>query len=56
MCEVLDRIENRGLEKGMMTTLASLVRDGLITVQEAAKRSHLTVTEFETRAKELQLQ
>ena len=64
MCEVLDRIENKGIERGraegreqgMLTALVSLARDGLITVQEAAKRSHLTVAEFETRDKELQLQ
>ncbi len=76
MCEVLDRIENRGIEKGieqgmekgieeglergkkqgMLAALYSLTRDGLITVQEAAKRAQLTVPEFEARARELQLQ
>ena len=84
MCEVLDRIENRGIEigikkgiekgiergmekgieeglergkkQGMLTTLVLLVRDGLITVQEAAKRAQLTVPEFEARARELQMQ
>ena len=66
MCEVLDRIENRGIEKGieeglkrgkkqgMLATLYSLTRDGLITVQEAAKRAQLTVPEFEARAREMQ--
>ena len=68
MCEVLDRIENRGIEKGieeglkrgkkqgMLATLYSLTRDGLITVQEAAKRAQLTVPEFEARAREMQMQ
>ena len=80
MCEVLDRIENRGIEKGikkgieqgmergieeglergkeqgMLAALYSLTRDGLITVQEAAKRAQLTVPEFEARARELQMQ
>ena len=80
MCEVLDRIENRGIEKGikkgieqgmergieeglergkeqgMLAALYSLTRDGLITVQEAAKRAQLTVPEFEARVRELQMQ
>ena len=84
MCEVLDRIENRGIEigikkgiekgiergmekgieeglergkkQGVLTTLVLLVRDGLITVQEAAKRAQLTVPEFEARVRELQMQ
>ncbi len=65
MCEVLDRIENRGLargreegraegrEQGVLVTLASLAHDGLITVQEAAKRSHLSVADFEMKTKGL---
>ena len=40
----------------MLAALYSLTRDGLITVQEAAKRAQLTVPEFEARARELQMQ
>ncbi len=61
MCEVLDRIENRGMKRGIsegmtngtITTLAELVRDGLISRQEAAKRAKLSEIEFERKAQEL---
>lgn len=36
MCEVLDRIENRGIEKGKVLTLAELVKDEILTLKQAA--------------------
>ena len=50
MCKVLDAREKRGIEKGMewgLQTLAGLVRDGLLSIEEAAKRSNMTIEEFE---------
>jgi len=47
MCNLSDLIEERGIEKGKLETLLSLVRDGLLSVDEAAKRSDMTVTEVQ---------
>ena len=53
MCEVLDRIENRGIEKGKVLTLAELVKDGILTLKQAAERMGLTVAKFKIAMKEL---
>ena len=61
MCEVLDRIENRGIEKGIekgikkgkVLTLAELVKKGLLTIQQAAKEMNVTVAKFKALTKEL---
>lgn len=37
----------QGIEKGKLETLLSLVRDGLLSVEEAAKRSDMTVSEMQ---------
>ena len=37
----------KGIEKGQRKILISLVRDGVITVEEAAKRAGLSVAEFQ---------
>ena len=55
MCNLSDLIEEKGIEKGMamgleqgkLETLLSLVRDGLLSVEEAAKRSDMTVPEMQ---------
>lgn len=66
MCEVLDRVEARGVEKGRLegiekgrregiqegklegavTTLASLVNDGILSIEDAAKRANMSVDVF----------
>ena len=66
MCEVLDRVEARGVEKGRIegiekgriegiregklegavTTLASLVKDGILSIEDAAKRANMSVDVF----------
>ena len=47
MCNLSDLIEERGIEKGLeqgkQSTLIALVQDGLISVEEAAKRADMTV-------------
>lgn len=59
MCNYSDLIEERGIAKGMekgieqgieqgkLETLLSLVRDGLLSIEEAAKRSDMTVPEVQ---------
>ena len=53
MCEVLDRIENRGIEKGKVITLAELVNDGILTLKQAAERMGMTVAKFKAAMKEV---
>ena len=57
MCEVLDRAENRGIQKGIqqgiMETLVSLVRDGILTIEEAANRADMTPEDFQKKMSEM---
>ena len=53
MCEVLDKIENRGIEKGKVLTLAELVNDGILTLKQAAERMNMLVAKFKAATKEL---
>ena len=66
MCEVLDRVEARGVERGRLegiekgriegikkgklegavTTLVSLVKDGILSIEDAAKRANMSVDVF----------
>lgn len=66
MCEVLDRVEARGVERGRLegiekgriegikkgklegavTTLVSLVKDGILSIEDAAKRANMSVEVF----------
>lgn len=46
MCELLDRYWNGGVEEGILLNLVELVRDGLLAMDEAVKRSKLTEEEF----------
>ena len=42
-----------GLQRGQIQTLAGLVRDGILTVSDAAQRAGLTEAEFISKAEEL---
>jgi len=42
-------IEQSGIEKGSFEALASLVKDGLLAIEEASKRVGLTVEEFQKK-------
>ena len=57
MCEVLDRAENRGIQKGIqqgiMETLVSLVRDGILTIEEAASRANMAPEDFQKKMSEM---
>ena len=54
MCEVLDRVEARGREKGRLegilegtiNTLISLVKDGILSLDEAATRADMSAKDF----------
>ena len=54
MCEVLDRVEARGIEKGIeqgikrgtLNTLISLVKDGILSLDEAAIRADMSSNDF----------
>ena len=58
MCEVLDRVEARGIEKGIekgieqgikrgtINTLISLVKDGILSIDEASERAGVSVEDF----------
>ena len=62
MCEALDRVEARGMEKGIakgreegikegikegtINVLISLVKDGILSISDAAKRAGMSVAEF----------
>lgn len=60
MCDVLDRAENRGIEKGLargkaegrLYTLIDLALDGVLSRAEAAARANLSEQEFVKKAEE----
>ena len=50
MCEVIDKIEKRGMEKGIeqgkINLLVSLVKDGDLTIEKASAKLNVSVEEF----------
>ena len=67
MCEVLDRVEARGIEKGIekgrqegikegtINVLISLVNDGILSVSDAAKRASMSEESFRDVCKHKQI-
>ena len=57
MCEVLDRVEARGKiegrQEGILETLESLVKKGLLSLSDAAKEANLTPAEFQKKTASL---
>ena len=53
MCNLSDLIEERGIEQGMLMTLCSLVNDGVLKPEEAAKRANMSVAAFDEKLKEI---
>ena len=57
MCNLSGRIEEKslkqgiaqGIEQGILGTLASLVNDGVLAMEEAAKRANMTPSEFKEK-------
>ena len=57
MCEAIQSIRDdaraEGRAEGILETLFSLVRDGILTLSEAARRADMTETEFEEKTKKM---
>jgi hypothetical protein len=57
MCEFIDRLEARGEArgeiKGQLKLLVSLIKDGVLTLKQAAKRIGMTEAKFKSATKEL---
>lgn len=61
MCKAIEGIRNdaklegieegikEGIKEGVLKTLISLVKDGILTITDAAKRADMTVSEFEKK-------
>ncbi|MCR5111385.1 MAG: Rpn family recombination-promoting nuclease/putative transposase [Ruminococcus sp.] len=53
MCEAIEGIRKdalaEGIEEGILKTLIGLVKDGILTIADAAKRANMTVSEFEEK-------
>ena len=52
MCDLLDEAENRGIQKGIQRELISLVKQGLLKVDDAARQLSISVKEFEKKMNE----
>ncbi len=46
----------KGIEKGEFKAIQELIRDGLLSMETAAARKHMTVEEFKEKLKELNLE
>ena len=49
MCKLSDRLH----EEGKIETLANLVKDGILTIQQAAEKMGMTVVTFQAAANKL---
>ncbi len=47
MCKMMEDMRNNAEKAGVIKTLIELVRDGILSFAEAAKRANMTVDEFE---------
>ena len=57
MCEFIDKLEEkgeaRGKVKGQLELLSNLIKDGVLTLKQAAERMGMSVTKFKAAIKEL---
>ena len=49
MCEAIEGIRNDAREEGILETLIGLVKAGILTIADAAKRANMTIPEFEEK-------
>ena len=49
VCKAVEDMKTEAMEKGILETLVGLVKDGFISLAEAAKRANMTVSEFEDK-------
>ncbi len=47
MCEVLDKVEKRGIEQGAFRMLIEFAKDGTISIQKAAEKAGMDIVSFE---------
>ena len=52
MCNLSEAIEERGVERGSFIAFSSLVRDGLLRADEAARRMKMSEEDFVARMRE----
>ena len=45
--EVLEKSKSKCIREGVINTLIILVKDGIISVEDAAKRANLSVSKFQ---------
>ena len=53
MCQAIEEMRAEERAKGILETLVSLVKDGILTLSEAAKRANMTVEDFEKQSANL---
>ena len=53
MCQAIEEMRAESEAKGILKTLVSLVKDGILTLSEAAKRANMTVEDFEKQSANL---
>ena len=53
--EAAEEGEKKGKKEGSIETLMSLVKDGFLTIQQAAERMGMSIEKFEKEAKNLAL-
>lgn len=46
MCKAVVEIKEEGIKEGVLDILISLVKDGLLDINEAAKRANMSVEKF----------
>ena len=45
--EVLEKSKSKWIKEGVINTLIMLVKDGIISVEDAARRANLSVSKFQ---------
>lgn len=53
MCQAIEEMRAEERTKGILETLVSLVKDGILTLSEAAKRANMTVEDLEKQSANL---
>ena len=53
MCDFYDKLEAQGEVKGQLKLLTSLIKDGVLTLKQAAERMGMSVAKFKAATKEL---
>ena len=49
LAEGMEKGMEKGIVEGIVSTLSALVKDGILTLTQAAERAHMPVAEFEKK-------